>query len=156
MEFTKKQIWSLLVPLMVEQLLNSLMTTFFILLLRRYEGTARLPRSEGFFWKHEFSAILTHIQNHYADVKISDLTELFHYSERQITRIVQRCTGLTFSALVGKLRMENAAALLSGTDLPVEAISERTGYANLSSFYRSFTRFYGKTPADYRRQNRKN
>ena len=41
--------------------MNSMMTTFFLLLLQRYEGTAKLPRNEDFYWKHEFSAILSYI-----------------------------------------------------------------------------------------------
>ena len=39
------------------QMLNTLMSAFFILLLRRYESTARLPRTKDFFWRHQYSAI---------------------------------------------------------------------------------------------------
>ena len=82
------------------QLLNALMSTFFILLLRRYEGTARLPRTEDFFWKHEFSAILSYIQANYATVTQAELAQQFHYSERQISRIVQSCMGMTYNQLI--------------------------------------------------------
>ena len=130
------------------QLLNALMSTFFILLLRRYEGTARLPRTEDFFWKHEFSAILSHIQTNYATVTQAELARRFHYSERQISRIVQSCMGMTYNQLILKLRMEKAAALLR-QNVSIEAISNAVGYSTLSSFYRAFTRYYNCTPIEF-------
>ena len=131
------------------QLLNSLMSTFFILLLRRYEGTARLPRTENFFWKHEFSAILSHIQSNYATVTQAELAKRFHYSERQISRIVQNCMGITYNQLILKLRMEKAAALLRQESASVEAIASAVGYSTTSSFYRAFTKYFGCTPGNY-------
>lgn len=131
------------------QMLNSLMSTFFILLLRRYEGTARLPRTDSFYWKHEFSAIFSYIQSNFATVKASELAQLFHYSERQITRIIQRCTGMTFAALISKLRMEKAASLLKQGNSSINLISSLTGYSTVSSFYRAFERYYGCTPVEY-------
>ncbi len=133
--------------------MNSMMTTFFLLLLQRYEGTARLPRSENFYWKHEFSAILSYIQANYSCVKIRDLAERFHYSERQITRIVQNCTGQSFEALVTRLRMERAA-LLHNTGTPIGKISQDVGYATISSFYRIFSATYTCVPAVYRKKHR--
>lgn len=130
------------------QLLNALMSTFFILLLRRYEGTARLPRTEDFFWKHEFSAILSHIQANYATVTQAELAQQFHYSERQISRIVQSCMGMTYNQLILKLRMEKAAALLR-QKVSIEAVSNAVGYSTVSSFYRAFIRYYDCKPAEY-------
>ncbi len=136
------------------QLMNSMMTTFFLLLLQRYEGTARLPRSENFYWKHQFSAILSYIQANYSHVKIKELAQRFHYSQRQITRIVQNCTGESFEALVSRLRMERAALLLKSTDTPIAKISQDVGYATLSSFYRIFSATYACTPAAYRAKHK--
>ncbi len=94
------------------QMLNTLMSEFFILLLQKYEGTARLPRTENFYWKHEFSAIFSYIQVHFADNTIRDVAQNFHYSENQISRIVKRCMGMTYAQLILKLKMEKAAMLL--------------------------------------------
>lgn len=131
------------------QLLNALMSTFFILLLRRYEGTARLPRTEDFFWKHEFSEILTYIQLHYATATIKTVATHFHYSERQIGRIVQNCTCLSFAQLLLKLRMENAARLLQQRGTSIDSIAATVGYASPCSFYRAFSKYYGCTPRTY-------
>ena len=94
------------------QMLNVLMSEFFLLLLRGYEGTARLPRTEEFYWKHEFSAIFSFIQAHYCDMTLSEIARQVGYSERQISRITMSCIGENYTRLVQRLRMERAAALL--------------------------------------------
>lgn len=131
------------------QMMNALMSTFFVLLLRRYEGTARLPRTGDFYWKHEYSAILSYIQAHYSTVKLPDLAERFHYSEKQIRRIVESSTGMGFTQLITKLRMEQAAILLKRGDISVEKISSHLGYSSVSGFYRTFSLYYGCPPGQY-------
>lgn len=131
------------------QMLNALMSTFFVLLLRRYEGTARLPRRSDFFWKHEFSAILTYIQSNFATATIKSVAQHFHYSDRQIGRIVHSCTGLTFADLMLKLRMDQAVKLLQQKDASVDAIALSVGYASASTFCRAFAKYYGCTPREY-------
>ena len=133
------------------QYLNLLMSEFFLLMFRRYEGTAKLPRTGSLYWKHEFSAIFSVIQAHFADMTLSDIAQEFGYSERQINRIVKSCTGDTFSHLVLRLRMERAASLLE-KGAEISAISEACGYSTLSSFYRAFQSYYNCPPAEYRNQ----
>ena len=128
------------------QLLNSLMSTFLVLLLRRYEGTAKLPRTGDMYWKHEFSAILSYIQANFATVTQQALSRKFHYSPRQISRIVQGCMGMTYNSLITKLRMDKAATLLHQNGMPMEQVSSAVGYSDVSSFYRAFTKYYGQTP----------
>lgn len=132
------------------QMLNALMNEFFVLLLRRYEGTVRLPRTKDFYWKHEFSAILTYIQTHYAAATQEDVAAHFHYSERQIGRIVQNCTGLTYAQLILKLRMERAGTLLQQNNLSIDSIATTIGYTASCSFYRAFSKYYGCTPREYK------
>lgn len=131
------------------QMLNALMSAFFLMMLRRYEGTARLPRTENFFWKHEFSAIFTFIQTHYTKTSLSEIASRFHYSERQISRIVLNSTGKNYAQLIIQLRMEKAASLLRQRLLSTQDIASAVGYSTLSSFYRTFVNYYGCTPAAY-------
>lgn len=138
------------------EMLNTLMSAFFLLLLRKYEGTARLPRTESFYWKHEFSSIFSYIQTHYADATIMDVANAFHYSKRQISRIVQRYMGITYTQLILKLKMEEAAALLSQGSASISAISAAVGYADVSSFYRAFTKYYHQTPVEFSKSGLQN
>lgn len=131
------------------QMLNALMNIFFVLLLRKYEGTAKLPRTDNFYWKHEFSAIFTYIQTNYANTTIEDVSTHFNYSKRQISRIVKKCTELSFSELLLKLKMEKASNLLLLKNVSTTSISISVGYSNVSSFYRAFTKYFGKTPVQF-------
>ncbi|MBR3154747.1 MAG: helix-turn-helix domain-containing protein [Lachnospiraceae bacterium] len=130
------------------QLMNSLMTTFFILMLRRYEGTARLPRNEDLHWKHEFSAILSYIQKNYTSASLNDVASRFHYSDRQVSRIVKNCTGETYAQLTLRLRMEKAANMLRNGAASAKT-AEACGYSTLSSFYRAFYAYFRCTPGTF-------
>jgi len=46
--------------------------------------------------------------------------------------------------------VEEAKRLLESTDLPMEEISEQTGYSDTSFFRRLFKRLTGLTPGKYR------
>lgn len=130
------------------QMMNALMAELFVLLLRRYEGTARLPRTESFYWRHEYSAILTYIELHYNDSKLEEIAGRFGYSRRQAARIIEQATGSNYSRLVVRLLMGKAAALLKRGVSP-DNTADAVGYQNLSSFYRAFSEYHGCTPGQY-------
>ncbi len=132
------------------QTLNTMMTLMFLQLLRMYEGTVRLPRTEGFFWKHQYSAVFSYIQSHYRTETLKEIAEHLGYSERQLTRIVVSCTGSNYAELTLRLRMEEAADLLRTRDYSLQYISEYCGYSEQSSFQRSFRKHFGMTPRAYR------
>lgn len=138
------------------QMLNAQMSMFFILLLRKYEGTARLPRTVDFFWKHEFSAIFSYIQSHFADASISDISDHFHYSKRQISRIIQKYVGMSYAHLILKLKMDEAATMLRQGNNSIAQVSSAVGYADVSSFYRAFTKYYHKTPLEFSNEDVQN
>ncbi len=138
-----------------KQMMNALLTVFFILVLKKFESTARLPRSRDFFWKRDYSAILSYIQENYADAGIEDVAKVFNYSTRQISRIIKDCLGLSYARLILKLRMERAADLLSREEVSIAQAANQVGYADNSSFYRAFIQYYGKTPGSYRQDRRK-
>lgn len=128
------------------QMVNALMRVAFLLILRRYEGTARLPRTETFYWKQEFSAIFSYIQNHYTDSTREEVAAQFHYSSRQLGRIVQEYTGKSYGVLVRELKMKRSCELLLEGRLSPDEIAQACGYSSVSSFYRAFTDYYGCTP----------
>lgn len=134
-------------------MMNSLMSMFFIQLLRDYKNEVHLPLEASLHWNPCFGEIFTYIQNNYRTVTLQDLAEHFNYSERQLTRIIYSATNHNFSEVLLDLRMHNAAGYLSTTSLSTEKISELAGYSNVSSFYRAFKKFHGSSPSEYRRKN---
>lgn len=161
--FTDSQLDVLFSDLMKEQtsdnayhnkMSDALMSTIFVHLLRYHEQKLVLPASAGFHWKPEYDEIFRYISGNYTTVSLEELSLRFHYSRRQLMRIVQDCTGKNFSALVQDMKMQLAKTLLTETHLPVEEISARCGYENFSSFSRVFSRHTGSTPSQYRRNLR--
>lgn len=130
------------------RLTNALMSSFFLSLLQDYEDTASVSRSSGMHWKPEFSDILRYVEENYADVTLGKLASEFGYSERQIIRILYTCTGSRLSDLQSRLRMENAARMIT-QGVSTEKACTAAGFTNLSSFYRAFSKYFGCTTRQY-------
>lgn len=131
------------------QLVNSLMSTFFLFLLQGYEGTAQISRHNGFHWNCQFANILRFLETHFETLTVKDLAAQFGYSTRQIIRILLSVTGKSFSQIQTDLRMQKAARMLMSKNVSMEDISAEIGFANLSSFYRAFKKYYDCTPKEY-------
>lgn len=135
------------------QMTNSLMNTFFVYLLQNYEQTATVSKNSKSHWKPEFATMFSYIQEHYRSVTLEELSQVFHYSQRQIIRIIRNSTAKTFSQLLTQLRMEKAASLLSTQNASVEKVAEEVGYSSLGSFYRVFVGYYGMPPGQWQKTN---
>lgn len=72
-----------------------------------------------------------------------------HVSARTLIRRLQE-EGSGYQQLLDTVREELACWLLLRTDLPVEAVAERVGYGDTSNFSRTFRRWTGQTPRDFR------
>jgi AraC-like DNA-binding protein len=59
--------------------------------------------------------------------------------------------GAGFGPLVDDARLQYAQTLLLHTDLRIEQVAKKSGFADASTFSRSFRRGTGMTPANYRR-----
>ena len=71
--------------------------------------------------------------------------------ERTLKRRFKAATGVSLINYLQNLRVEYGKELLEETDIPVEEISELTGYADASFFRRLFKRLVGLNPKVYRR-----
>lgn len=63
-----------------------------------------------------------------------------------------RDQGLSFSALVDKVRCELATHYLSQQQLPISALAPLLGYSEASAFSRAFRRWFGVSPRQWRRE----
>lgn len=98
-------------------------------------------------------SLLLFLAKEYADPEISlDLTmERLGINRNKINSILKEELGLTFTAYINKLRLTEAARLLS--EHPEETISQiayRVGFNNVSYFNKLFKETYGCSPKSFK------
>lgn len=94
--------------------------------------------------------VLQYVEEHYKDGELSDLAEQLHYDFYWLSREIKRQTGQTYTELVQKKRLNQAAYLLKNTSMSVLDIGMAVGYENQSYFHRIFQKQFGTTPRKYR------
>ena len=70
-------------------------------------------------------------------------------------KLFRQTIGVTYSQFERRARLALAARLLLGTNMPIEAISEQTGFVDASHFHRTFSKQYACTPTEFRTQGRR-
>ncbi len=100
--------------------------------------------------------VLTKIQHillsRHGKVSRSELSEMLHYNEEYLNRIIKQSTGKTFSQYRQYIALQEVRRLLLDTDLSVSRIMEELELSNRSFFYRVFQKEFGLTPSEYRQQ----
>ena len=96
--------------------------------------------------------LIGYIQQHYCeDITFDEISKLFHYGVRHLTRQFKKTTGETISSYIRHLRITKACSLLQNTDLKISEIASRVGISNCSLFCKTFKEITDITPSEYRR-----
>lgn len=86
--------------------------------------------------------------------RVADLAADAGMTVFRFIRVFTATFGETPGRYLRRRRMECAAALLSGTTLPIREVGRRSGYASAGTFSDSFRQDYGMTPTEYRSRHR--
>lgn len=84
-------------------------------------------------------------------ITVDQLARVANLSGRQLTRIMRQATGIAPMQYVIQQRLARAATLLTQTRTAIQQIGVQVGYPNEFHFSRAFTRLYGRSPSQYRR-----
>jgi len=79
---------------------------------------------------------------------LNDVAEQLHISPRTLIRKLES-EGKKFQTLRDELSKKQVAKYLSDVDLSVESVGYLMGFSDVSSFRRSFKRWFGETPSQY-------
>lgn len=132
------------------QAITHTLTLCLFLLIRNYERSVIMPRfasrtdSQGY-------GIIQFIRRNYKNISLKKVSEKFNYSPEHISRLIKSSTGMTYSQLLTKIRMDEACNLLSATNMTVSAISASLGFLNQEHFIRKFKKYANMTPTAYRK-----
>ncbi len=124
------------------------MATLFLQLMGNTENLMT-DDEDAAVWK-----VLRYVEQDYTGGSLSEIAEDLHYDVSWLSREIKRKTGKTYTRIVQDKRLAQAAFLLKNTDRNVSDISLAVGYENVSYFHRIFYEAYGKSPRQYRLQER--
>lgn len=133
-------------------MMNTKLLLLLGVLIRNYENTCELPqihrKQDGINY-----GILQYIEEHYQHLSLQELADKFHYTPQHMSSLLKELTGFSFSRYVLEKRMQTAGDYLLNTNLKIKDISAACGYQNQEHFIRTFKKYYGTTPIDYRNQH---
>lgn len=84
------------------------------------------------------------------NLSIKQLAEVLDVTPSYLITKFRQETGLTPVAYINKIKMQQAANLLSRTNLPIQEISSLVGVADANYFIKLFKKEYHETPKNYR------
>ena len=100
------------------------------------------------------TAVANYIRRHLSDpVTTGEIAAALYISRSHLSARFHREAGVTLSGYILQEKTEEAKRLLRYTDKPLSAISAYLGFSSQSHFSRTFRRYAGLTPGEYRRKH---
>ncbi|MCU6747134.1 MULTISPECIES: response regulator transcription factor [Lachnospiraceae] len=97
-----------------------------------------------------------YIEQNYADCELSlvKIADHFNINHCYLTSVFKKKFDINLYDYIIRIRMENAARLIVGSDLKNYEIAEATGYKNPQYFSISFKKYYNCTVTQYREKHK--
>lgn len=108
---------------------------------------ARRSTTEEIRMNSVFEYVRRHLDN---DVSQTAVAEEVGLTSSSFSRFFKRETGQTFTAFVQEMRVSEACALLTETELGIAIIAYRVGFRSLAHFNKVFLRLKARTPREWR------
>ena len=107
--------------------------------------------------KTNVDEICDYIESHVAEINgITDLCRKFNYHRNHITQLFKSQLGITPHEYIKEQKIIFAKNLLLTSSLSIDAVAEKCGYDNVSTFFRQFKTSVKMTPKKYRDKHSKN
>jgi len=92
-----------------------------------------------------------HINSQYnRDISLASTANKFGYSPSHLSRTIRKATGVTFTDLVARARIEAAKRLLKDGKYNVNQVGDMVGFKEYAYFYHVFKRMEGVSPKEYK------
>ena len=90
------------------------------------------------------------------DLSVETISSSLGYSTRQFYRRLKDITPKKTVDIIKEYKLDVVKRLLISTNLSVDEIMDRTGFANRGNFFKIFFQKFETTPKKYREEVRKN
>ncbi len=88
--------------------------------------------------------------NYQKSITLDDIASLANMSTSAVSHFFKKRTNRTFSNYLSDVRIGTASRLLVETTRPINDIAFECGFDNISNFNRTFKRYKGESPREYR------
>lgn len=94
---------------------------------------------------------LDYMRAHCAEhLTLADVADHVYVSQWHLSKLINKHVNQSFFDILGRMRIDRAKVLLADSSLRIHAIAEQVGYSDVAHFSKSFKRFEGRTPGEYR------
>jgi AraC-like DNA-binding protein len=90
--------------------------------------------------------------NYNEAISLDELARLTNFSKYYFCFLFKEFTGESFREYQTRLRIKKAEEMIRGTDLPITDVAFSCGFNDLSYFVKTFKKYKGVTPRQYRRR----
>lgn len=105
-------------------------------------------------YKNRINRVFQYIdENPDADLSLQAISDIACFSPFHFHRIFKAITGETTNEYVTRRRIEKAAGNLIHTQAGITEIAYKCGFSNISTFTRTFKKYYGLSPTGFRTQH---
>lgn len=99
----------------------------------------------------DVEAVCRYIQENYTQgVTLEQTADVFHVTKEYLSKAFKAYRKEGFSEYVTALRMKRAYELIADYDAPLKEVGAMVGYFDLAHFYKTFKKYFGKTPGEVR------
>lgn len=96
-----------------------------------------------------------YISQNYRTITRQSVADYFFLNPSYLSQLFKAETGEVFTDYVNKIRMEEAKRMLLQTDYKIQYIADMVGYASSQHFNRTFKKYIGMQPAEYKKNAQK-
>lgn len=100
----------------------------------------------------DFESLIGYINENYSkNLHLEDLSRKFYFNPNYLCMLFRRKLDTTFSEYIKSVRMSKAKELFESRNITVSEVSGLVGYRDYSYFHKTFSAYFGITPAQYKK-----
>lgn len=101
--------------------------------------------------EEKLKRVIEYFQYSYSrKITLDDVSRKFATNRTSLNIMFNKVYGVSAIAYLNRMRIQNAALMLTNTAMPICDIAERTGFADESYFSRAYKKMTGKSPREFR------
>lgn len=123
-------------------------------LQRFLEENAAEAESEQNFTNATFMKLMKYVNENYrSEISLTGAAQVLNMNSNYISQLFKKETGITFVHYITQRRLDDAKELLTTTKKPLTDIALEVGFNDTFHFIKTFKKFIGMTPGQYRTNN---